>query len=152
MAKELTQEQLIKQLETDLANATNNAATANEKAASLENELFAVKESLKKTHENFDDACSKLALKDVELNDALEINKTLVKEVETLSVVKPGATKAPAAAAAEKMTFENNGDTYGFKWPKLTRNKAVITQAEVCANTDLQNELIAANSNWLKKL
>ena len=42
MAKELTQEQLIKQLETDLANATNNAATANEKAASLGNELFAV--------------------------------------------------------------------------------------------------------------
>lgn len=85
-------------------------------------------------------------------NESLKtFNANLQDQVEQLS---QAASKAPAAAQAQPVsvankTFEKDGKTYGFAFPKMVFKKEAITCDMVMADEALQQDLIDANSAML---
>ena len=97
-------------------------------------------------------AAAKLKVVEGELKDALDINEELSKQIEKLSVkvqdAKPKEDTTKPIDVKEH-SFEKDGVSYGFVYPKLNWKGKAITAKDVVDDEDLQAELIAAGSTMI---
>lgn len=83
-----------------------------------------------------------------DLDDALALNDKHVATIE--DITKNGKTNTPAPQATVS-TFEHDGETYGFKIPKMSFKGRFITADDVCADKELQAQLIKIGSGMIYK-
>lgn len=74
------------------------------------------------------------------------VNKDLTLEIEALKT-EPEAPLAPGLV--NKLSFEFDGATYGFKIAGINHDGKVITAEQVVANKKLQAQLIAMKSGMI---
>lgn len=91
----------------------------------------------------------KLTKAEADLNDALKLNSIHEKTIQELSTAKP-AVETTAKTATP--TFEVKGKKYGFELLAVSFKGKRITAEEVCADKNLQQELINRQSGMIKEL
>lgn len=95
----------------------------------------------------------KLAAIEEQLQQALLVNEKLTAEIEVLTEARPPEAAAKAATGnLLAMTFENAGIKYGFVIPQVIHKGILITPVEVCADAELQQQLIERKSGMIKAL
>jgi len=83
-----------------------------------------------------------------DLEDALKLNSIHEKTIQDLSSNKP----VEVVASKDAPTFELDGDKYGFELLSVYYKGTRITAEEVCADVELQKQLINRQSGMIKKL
>lgn len=115
-------------------------------------ELSTANEKLQAAEEKIASLSADLTEKNTALEDALNINQDLTAEIEKLSA-GDGSKKAETkvvAADHNKLSFEHDGVTIGFNYPKTTLGKDKINAEQIAASPELQQKLIEMKHGILK--
>lgn len=86
-----------------------------------------------------------------DLEDALKLNAMHEKTIQDFSSKKPAAVGA-GAKKADVPTFELDGKKYGFELLSVSFKGTRITAEQVCADVELQKQLINRQSGMIKEL
>lgn len=95
---------------------------------------------------------TKLAQTEAELHATLEVNARLVLEIERLTGDAPAGKKEHPAGNIKEYRFTHNTDEYGFNFWKIKYHGTDITPVEICADADIQNDLVTKKSGMIFKL
>lgn len=105
-------------------------------------------DELKKQHDALQLEHSGLS---AEFETLKKVNENLTQQVEDLSKAKTAVPEQKTAATSSAKTFKLNGIEYGFAYPKMKHQNAVITADDVLADADLQKKLVAMGSGFIVK-
>ena len=100
-------------------------------------------------HNEAEAASQKVAKAEADLEDALTLNSIHEKTIEDLSSNKPAAV---VAGKQDDPIFELDGKKYGFELLSVSFKGTRITADEVCADVNLQKQLINRQSGMIKEL
>jgi hypothetical protein len=95
---------------------------------------------------------NKLAETEAELNIVLEVNAQLTLEIERLTSEAPTQNSQPKTHNLQEFFFQQDGIKYGFNYFKTKHNGQEITPVEICADAQLQKELISKKAGIIKQL
>ncbi|MBN8665808.1 MAG: hypothetical protein J0L83_14600 [Chitinophagales bacterium] len=95
-----------------------------------------------------DEKLETLSAENAELSKA---NEDLLKKFDNLSA-SPAPTQAAAVKPIATLSFELDGQKYGFRYPHFSRDGVKITAEQIANDAALQAELVSKKHSILKQL